>query len=170
MHAAKRRMNDIIKEEHRTKENIAGEQQGYVSRGQRHPNVEFKNCSKSLLFASLSWSPFSFLTLSLIFLPVSALLRSTLSLSLFSLRLLRLSREADRSLLLSLSLPLSLSFLFEECLFLCFFPGDRDRERDLCRLRFDGRRESSEVSEPEEESDDEGEELLVRERPRRSVR
>jgi hypothetical protein len=35
-----------------------------------HSNVEFKNCNKSFLFASLSWSPLSFLTLSLICSPM----------------------------------------------------------------------------------------------------
>ena len=103
------------------------------------------------------------------FLPVSALLLSILSLSLFSLRFLRLSREADRSLLLSLSLPFILSFPFEERCLLCSL---LDRERDGRRLRFDGRRESSELSESdvEESDDEENEELRVGERPLRSLR
>jgi hypothetical protein len=100
------------------------------------------------------------------FLPVSALLLSTLSLSLFSLRFLRLSLEVDRSLLLSL--VFSESFPFEERCLLCSL---LDRECDWCRLRFDGRRESSEVSESdgEESDDEESEELRVGERPRRSL-
>ena len=96
-------------------------------------------------------------------LPVNALLLSTLSLSFPSFRLLRRSREADRSLLLPLSLPFPLSFFFEECLLLCSRLGERDR-----LLRFDGRWESSEVSESDgEESDEEDtEELRLEERPR----
>jgi hypothetical protein len=90
-----------------------------------------------------------------------------LSLSFFSLRLLRRSREADRSLLLSLSFIFPLSFLFEGCLLLCSTLGERDR----CLLRFDGRRESSEVSESdgEESDDEETEELRLGGRPRESM-
>jgi len=117
-----------------------------------YPTVEFRNCKRSSLFASISRSFESLCTFSLIFLPVRTLRFSSLSFFL-SLSLCRLFLSRSLSLSFCLDLRLSLSWLRErdfERVRVRVRLLSYERERDLGWLRFAGRLESFETLEEDE--------------------